>query len=148
MTSIQLHSLFMKQKTVTQGLFFQISQSISKLIQHYLKYIGRRGISLESLGRNRIALARNRIPFTAISARSAVLEPIKTNRKDPLRIGLQPYEREARGRRADVKLKSFGLIGGYEEYGSTDGDWRQVPANKRFILPPGCAPRRSRRLNG
>src|SRR5271170_3594560 len=46
MTSIQLHSLFMKQKTVTQGLFFQISQSISKLIQHYLKYIGRRGISL------------------------------------------------------------------------------------------------------
>lgn len=64
------------------------------------------------------------------------------------RIQYRPLEREAERRRDDLKRLAFKIVGKYEDYGSTDGEWRNVPMDgkKRIVLPLGCAPRRSRRL--
>jgi len=59
-----------------------------------------------------------------------------------------PMQREAGQRQADIKTKSFQMTGDYTQYGSSDGGWRLVPVGRRFVLPNGCAPRRSRRING
>lgn len=69
-----------------------------------------------------------------------------TNKENP------PYytqlSREAEKRKAELTTSALKLTRPYEQYGSTDGDWRLVPTKNRVVLPPGCAPRRSRRLNG
>jgi hypothetical protein len=59
-----------------------------------------------------------------------------------------PLRREAEKRKAELTSQALKLTKSYEEYGSTDGDWRLAPTKGRVVLPPGCAPRRSRRLNG
>ena len=57
-----------------------------------------------------------------------------------------PLRREAEKRKAELTSQALKLTKSYEEYGSTEGDWRLVPTKGRVVLPPGCTPRRSRRL--
>jgi hypothetical protein len=102
-----------------------------------------RTAALASLSRNRIALAKTQPSSEDLTARLAVLQA-KTHIF--ARIGYRPLKREAKQRREDTSLKSFGIIGTYEAYGSTDGDWRKVALNRRVVLPPGCVPRRSKHL--
>lgn len=62
-------------------------------------------------------------------------------------IGYVPLAREAAQRQNDTSAKSFHMTNGsYTEYGSTNDGWRDVPCGRRFVLPAGCAPRRSKRL--
>jgi len=58
-----------------------------------------------------------------------------------------PLRQEAEQRRAELTTSALKLTKPYEQYGSTDGDWRLVPTRGRVVIPPGCAPRRSKRLN-
>jgi hypothetical protein len=102
-----------------------------------------RAAALASLNRNRMALTKIQPSAAALAARLAVL-PTKTY--TVARIGYRPLQREANQLKNDLMLKSFGIIGPYEGYGSTDGEWREAASNGRIILPPGCAPRRSKRL--
>jgi hypothetical protein len=106
-----------------------------------------RAQALASLGRNRIALARAQIP-AALHSR-AIIPQAQTQAK-VIRIGYVHLQREARERREDVEvmLKRLHLTKSWEEYGSTNGEWRTVATNKRFRLPANCSPRRSTRLMG
>jgi heptaprenylglyceryl phosphate synthase len=90
-------------------------------------------------------MARSQATATAAAIRNNVVnQPRNTV---VTRITLRPYEREARARVDDIKSKLFGLRNSYTEYGSTDGEWRKVRTNtRRWIPPPGCLPRRSKRL--
>jgi len=55
--------------------------------------------------------------------------------------------REAKDRQADTTSLSFKFTKGpYTAYGSTDDGWRNVASGRRFVLPAGCAPRRSKRF--
>jgi hypothetical protein len=108
--------------------------------------IDARNAALATLGKNRMAFARNQIPAIALSARSAVLQQPQPN-QNVQRIALVPYAREAHARRGDIESKLFGLQKSYEEYGSSNGDWRNLSTNgKWWSTPRAFEPRRSLRL--
>jgi hypothetical protein len=106
-----------------------------------------RAQALASLGRNRIALARTQIP-AALHSRAII--PQAQPQAKVKRIGYVPLQREAREREEDTELmlKRLRLTKSWEEYGSTNGEWRTVATNTRFRLPAGCSLRRSMRLMG
>lgn len=63
------------------------------------------------------------------------------------RIKYVPLAREAKARQDDTTGESLQLNRGpYSAYGSTNDGWRDVYIGRRFVLPAGCAPRRSQRL--
>jgi len=64
----------------------------------------------------------------------------------PKQIAYVPLAREAKARADDTAKTAFRLEAPYTEYGSTNGAWRDVPSGRRFVLPAGCAPRRSKRF--
>jgi hypothetical protein len=111
--------------------------------------MGLRAAAVASMANNRAAFARATIAhITAANAAILPFQQLQENRKPVKRIGCKPYEREAGHLQADLAKMSFGLVGDYRAYGSSDGEWRKVPTTKRrLIIPIGVSPRRSRRLN-
>jgi hypothetical protein len=111
--------------------------------------MGLRAAAVASMANNRAAFARTTIAhITTANAAILPFQQLQENRKPVKRIGSKPYEREARHLQADLAKMSFGLVGDYRAYGSSDGEWRKVPTTKRrLIIPMGVSPRRSRRLN-
>ena len=91
----------------------------------------------------RMIAARQSVPATALAARANVLLPPPVSRK---LLKQEPMIREKKWLQNMVKSKLYGMNGGYEEYGSTDGDWRNVAIAKGSKLPIGYTPRRSKRL--
>jgi len=76
------------------------------------KTLDARDRALAALSCNKVAF---HIPSAALSARNAVLHKNAQESKAIASITLVPYEREARARRDDVKMKMFGLQRSYEE---------------------------------
>jgi len=110
-----------------------------------------RAKALASMQMNKLALLRRahqvQAKYTAIAPQPPI--PIKTMSpsKASRQITYRPLQREARFRLEDIK--SFRLTKDYSEYGSSNGEWRNVSrTRKRWTLPAGCTARRSRRLNG
>src|SRR5271169_5598267 len=104
-----------------------------------------RAQALASLVRNRIVLARTQIP-AALHSREII--PQAQTQAKVMRIGYVPLQREARERKEDTELmlKRLRLTKSWEEYGSTNGEWRTVATNKHFRLPASCSPCRSKCL--
>jgi hypothetical protein len=63
-----------------------------------------RNAALATLGKNRMAFARNQIPVIALSARNAVLQQPQHS-QNVQRIALVPYAWEAQARRGDIESK-------------------------------------------
>jgi hypothetical protein len=88
----------------------------------------------------------------AAQAAAAALAVVQTQKVPatapaPKQIEYIPLAREAAQRQNDTASTAFRMTKGpYTEYGSSDDGWRDVPYGRRFVLPAGCAPRRSRRL--
>lgn len=75
-------------------------------------------------------------------------QPAPITQTAPKEIEYVPLAREAQRRQHDTTLTSFRMTkGSYDTaYGSTDDGWRDVRIGRRFVLPEGCAPRRSKRF--
>jgi hypothetical protein len=72
-----------------------------------------------------------------------------TGTKATPRITYRRLAKEGVQRVEDMKSKLFRLNRDHTEYGLSNGDWRDVLyMGKRFVLPVGCTPRKSRRING
>jgi hypothetical protein len=81
------------------------------------------------------------------AAAAAAANPAPPSRRAPQRIEYSPLAREAEARQADTTSMSFKFTKGpYTAYGSTDDGWRDVAPGRRFVLPSGCTPRRSKRF--
>jgi len=110
-----------------------------------------RANGMASMQTNKLALLRKarqvQARHTAIAPHPPIPLKTMTPPKPPPQITYRPLQREAEFRLEDIK--SFRLGKDYTEYGSSNGEWRNVSrTGKRWALPAGCTARRSRRLNG
>ena len=97
---------------------------------------------------NPLALRRRQTQDQLFKKRKACVPPSIKPPTVPRRITYKPLQREAAKRREDVQSSVLKLAKDYTQYGSSNGDWRNVICiGKRFALPPGCEKRRSMRLS-
>jgi len=109
-----------------------------------------RAKAMASMQTNKLALLRKARQVQAKHVTAAASQPaIKmiTPTKPLRHITYRRLQKEVAQRAEDVK--SFRLKKEYTEYGSSNGEWRNVSCTgRRYVLPDGCAPRKSRRING
>ena len=110
-----------------------------------------RAKAMVSMQTNKVALLRKarqiQAKHVAATSQPAIPSKALTPTKPPRQITYPRLQKEAAQRAEDVK--SFRLNKEYTEYGSSNGEWRSVSCTgKRYVLPQGCAPRKSRRING